>query len=343
MIGALKKFGKHSAIRMGGLDVFHRLMHRETLTVLMFHRVLPPEQQINCDADPEYTISTHQFQELLKGLARQYQFVSLADVLAAKAHQSPLPNYAMLLTFDDGWMDNFQFALPILANAKIPWVVFVATDPVLSEGPWWQEVILCAVRTGRFTYQDLWQRAASAEDEAITLGEPTLDLLLKYGRLQEDRRQEILAAITANSVVRSIERNMLDIASLRAMHSAGVDIGIHGASHLPLTGLRDPAHDLAVARDFLRSALSPNAVRSLSFPHGRYDLAVVRATRKLDIPLIFTSDAVINSCPDGWIETDVLGRIPIAGTDVSNLTGGVDALRWKPWLYLRPRASKLVD
>ena len=51
----------------------------------------------------------------------------------------PLPDMSCLVTFDDGWWDNFEHALPILRDRGVPAAVFVATDYIGSERCFWQE------------------------------------------------------------------------------------------------------------------------------------------------------------------------------------------------------------
>src|SRR5690349_18801012 len=100
---AFRQVAKALAARWGGFNLYHRLKGRETLTVLMFHRVLPEDKIKELNADPAYTISTAQMRALTGKLAKQYNFVAMRDVLAARARTKPLPNYALLVTFDDGW------------------------------------------------------------------------------------------------------------------------------------------------------------------------------------------------------------------------------------------------
>jgi peptidoglycan/xylan/chitin deacetylase (PgdA/CDA1 family) len=338
---AIRQVAKSIVIRLGGLNLYHRLMSRETLTVLMFHRVLPEEKIRQLEPDPAYTVSTTQMKAFIEQLAKRYNFVSMRDVLASRAHKKPLPSYALLVTFDDGWNDNYEYGQPTLAAAKVPWTVFVATNATSHGAEWWQETLLSAIRSGRATYDCLWQLAEPERPEAPckSANEPTLDLLLRYGGLSERRRNEILARFAPSNRSKETEPDMADLSTLRKLHEAGVDIGVHGASHLPLTGVEDPLGEIHEAQQFLTNAVSPDAARTMSFPHGRYNQDVVNAARSAGLSLMFTSDPLINACPGGWLETDLLGRIPISGAIVSSETRVLDPARWMPWLYLRGRGT----
>ena len=345
MKSAIRQTAKVLAARFGAFNLYHRLMSRETLTVLMFHRVLPEEKIRELRPDPAYTISTVQLKALVERLAPQYNFVAMHDVLAARARTKPLPNYALLITFDDGWNDNFVYAQPIFADAKLPWTVFVATNATSHASEWWQETLLAAIRSGQATYESLWQLAQPEPPggSAKPSGDPTLDLILRFARLDERRRDTLLARYAHANGVNKTEPDMADLSTLRKLHAAGVGIGVHGASHLPLTCVDDPAREIREARDFLSNEVSSDAAVTMSFPHGRYDRRVVNAGRAEGLSLMFTSDPVINACPGGWVGTDVIGRIPISGEIVASEARRLDPVRWMPWIYLRARIQLPVS
>ena len=75
---------------------------------------------------------------------------------------------------------------------------------------------------------------------------------------------------------------------------------------------------------------------ALSFPHGRYDAAALAAARDQGYGLIFTSDLAINPCPDGWLGSDMIGRIAVATADVAGPSGRLSPARLAAWMFLRP-------
>ena len=334
---ALRRIAKWAAVRSGLFDLYHRLKHRDVLTVLMFHRVLPDEFIGPSEADPEYTTALPLFEHFLARLARSYNFVGLQDVLASKRRERRLPLWPLLITFDDGWYDNYLYALPSLEKKKLPWVLFVASEAISSGGEWWQETLLSAVRSGRATYDAVWRLADGGQDSRNVLpsGDATLDLLLRFGALSSEHRAEVLEQFEASRANFGSAPDVINVMELRKMHDRGVSIGMHGAAHLPLTQISDPQSDILAARDLLSAALGNDAVNTLSFPHGRYDTRALHATRSAGIELMFTSDPVLNRCKDGFIDTDLLGRIPISSSLIADKSGALDGERWMPWLFLR--------
>jgi peptidoglycan/xylan/chitin deacetylase (PgdA/CDA1 family) len=100
-----------------------------TLRVLMYHKV-------NALAGNTVTVPPSLFDEQMSFLSEQgFAVVSLADVVAYYVHGVALPAPAVLITFDDGYRDNLEQALPILERYHFPAVVFVPLDFVGEDRP----------------------------------------------------------------------------------------------------------------------------------------------------------------------------------------------------------------
>lgn len=83
--------------------------------------------------------------------------VSAADVLAARKGEASLPPRALLITFDDGWKDNADFALPRLRKARLPALLFVVADVIGRRLPFFQEQLMAGWRLGRIDAERLLQ------------------------------------------------------------------------------------------------------------------------------------------------------------------------------------------
>jgi peptidoglycan/xylan/chitin deacetylase (PgdA/CDA1 family) len=337
----LKEVAKTAALYSGAFSLLHRLRNRECLTVLMFHRVLPEDLANRFCADPEYTMPPELLGSILDFCKRHHTPVGLEDVLASREGIRPLPPYPVLVTFDDGWRDNLDFAHPVLRAAGVPWVLFAATDAVASPAIWWQEVLEWALRSGRASYDELWA-AASGNGQTKATSARTLSRLLRFGALAADRRDEILkpyAAAMQEIYGSSIALSAEDLRLLRR-HSVG--IGAHGSSHMPLSLVDHAERDIAAAREWLTTNVDVTTEHSISFPHGRYDNRTARIARDAGYRLLFTSDPVLNPCPRGWLKSDIIGRIAIATANVVGANGNVKGERLAPWLFLRERSVLTV-
>jgi len=335
-----RSVAKKAAYQLGAMSAFHRARHRECLTVVMFHRVMPDKEQAQTAADPLYAVTPEFLSECVAFFKRNYAIVGLNDVLQSLKRVKPLPSRPLLITADDGWRDNADWALPVLRD--IPWTLFVATDAIQDPECWWQEVLLWALRSGRASFEDLWRRAeveSTATSESPT-SKDILSLVLRYANLTVVQRKRALSEFESELRHRFQKSHMLTVAEVASLRAAGVDIASHGASHLPLSRIDDPASDLRRAKEWLEPLSSHSA---MSFPHGRHNEKAVDAARRLGYEAIFTSDPLLNPCPRGWLESDLIGRIPLSTESAGNEQGGLAPERLAPWLYLRDRHSPSAD
>jgi len=333
----MRQLAKSLAIRSGGLGLYHRVKHREVLTVLMLHRVLPQALISAYGADEGYTISTKLLEDLIAFIAGHYNIVSLGDVVKSRNREAPLPSRPLMITFDDGWNDNAVFAAPILARMNVPWTLFVATGALETVPHWWQETLLAALRSGSADYEVLESAALRvARREFCELpDDQSLSILVLYGSLPPAERDNLIATHCGKSTNSQRPRDMASWETLIRLHDDGVAIGAHGNSHLPLTMVADPQHEISQSKLALESGLGTNACVTMSFPHGRYNAALVGTARKAGMELLFTSDTVLNNCPGGWLDTDIIGRISISTSDVADPSGALRPERLMPWLMLR--------
>jgi peptidoglycan/xylan/chitin deacetylase (PgdA/CDA1 family) len=316
--------------RLGLLAGFHRVVNRNTLTVVMFHRVLPAGGMAGSDSD--YTISGELFDQCLLFFRRHYAVIGLDQVVSALDGRTRLPMRSLLITFDDGWDDNLEFALPYLAAQALPALIFVSTDPLVEDSSWWwQEVLLAALRQGGASFETLWCALADNE-EAPRDPDRVLRLLLRYGACSSASRRVALAPFVANGAV----RHMLTPERLRLVAEAGISVGSHGAAHLPLTMIADPVADMERSRRVLADLLSSKADAVLSFPHGRYSPPVISAAFSAGFQALFTSDAILNMVKDGR-PARIMGRIEIPAHQISDQHGRLQTQRLATWLFLRSR------
>ncbi len=120
---------------------------RGVLTILTYHRVDDPAARP--DLMPSLISATPaSFAAQIAMVARQFDPVSLPDVLASLDDPASLPRRAVLVTFDDGYRDFATHAWPVLRAASVPATMFVATgaatDP--STAFWWDRLWVAVQR-----------------------------------------------------------------------------------------------------------------------------------------------------------------------------------------------------
>lgn len=99
--------------------------------ILLYHHVCPHDQiPLNQSALEgwKYNIDPHAFESQLISLSRRgYHFVSFDNYLNAMTVKHRQFSSMVTVTFDDGWLDNYTYAFPILKSLSIPATVFVVS------------------------------------------------------------------------------------------------------------------------------------------------------------------------------------------------------------------------
>jgi len=103
------------------------------LPILMYHRVAPT----GSSAMDRWRVTPQAFEEQLRYLRDAgYHSVTLEEWRVAMAAKQPLPGRAVLLTFDDGYLDFLTYAQPLLKQYGFSAIVFLVTDKVGQSNSW---------------------------------------------------------------------------------------------------------------------------------------------------------------------------------------------------------------
>lgn len=353
----LKDFARKCLYASGALDMYHRVRNADSLTVVMFHRTLRSSDTRWASCDPDYTLEEPLFLASLAFFQRHYHVVSLADVLRAHREGGGLPRRALLITFDDGWLDNVDYALPALQHRGLPGVMFVATDAVGARQPFYQERIIAAWRRGALAIEQLdntlvelggvrqggagQHGGTGHRDDGI---EGVRQLIAQLETMSPTQRNAVLAQ-HADALDDGVQ-HMIDLDDLARLRAGGIELGLHGKSHVPITRAEDPDVELAGARDAMAKmlgtadALASNACATMSFPHGAFDNAIAARARDAGYALLFTSIPVLNRV--GTKPSWLLGRTGYEAGTVVDRHG-----RFRPellaWYLFRRPIQRLAD
>jgi len=235
------------------------------------------------------------FEKHLDWVGRHFQFVSMQEACALLKAREPFPRPSALVTFDDGYQDVYQNAMPLLNRKGIPAAVFVVTRIVGTNKPQIHDELYRLISTA----QSRWRKPAEEFVALLsTLGiriQEELDLQSLFARdpfaltgklldlLCYSDIQGIVEAFDAAVPRRSPESEGLRTLSwqmLEEMRQRGFAIGSHTASHALLTNesMADVIRELKSSRLELEVRLD-DTVPYFAYPDGRFHSQVVRAVK----------------------------------------------------------------
>jgi len=341
----LKDFARKILYASGALSLYHRLRNRDSLTVVMFHRTLRKDDPRWPSCDPDYTLGEDLFERSIAFFKRHYRVVSLDQVLRARREGTGLPPYSLLITFDDGWLDNVDYALPALARAGLPAVMFVAADAVGARQPFWQERLVAALRLGKLSVDDLasaWVEQGGTRPARGGIA-GLREIIAQLEKTPSATRNELLARFA--DAMDDGHQHMVDVADLAKLRAGGVELGLHGKSHVAMTRAENLDAELGGARAAMAQMLdvpegiASTACATMSFPHGAFDPGIAERAREAGYELLFTSVPVLN--PVGERPSWLLGRTGYETDTIADAHGRFCPERLALYLF-RKQAQRLA-
>jgi peptidoglycan/xylan/chitin deacetylase (PgdA/CDA1 family) len=243
---------------------------RGRLSILAFHRVLSA-------ADPLFpdVLDAGRFDAICSWLATWFEVLPLDDAVQ-RLQAADLPARALAISFDDGYADNHDIALPILARHRLTATFFIATG-FLDGGRMWNDAVIEAVRRTPLAMLDLRGLFSGANDLAplpVTMVEQKRAAIgaiidrAKY--LPIDERDRVVAELARRAEVVLPRGAMLDSEQVRGLRRAGMQIGAHTVSHPILAKLPAEAAraEMAASKSFLEQLLGEK-VDLFAYPNGK--------------------------------------------------------------------------
>jgi len=241
---------------------------RARLSTLIFHRVLP-------EADPLFPgeVDAARFDALCRWVAGWFNVLPL-DEAVRRLRERSLPARALCITFDDGYADNHDVALPILLRHRLVSTFFIATG-FIDGGRMWNDTVIEAVRHCRAPSLDLSGLGVDGlavlpltDNAARRAAIDGILNLIKYRPIAE--RLQLAQRIAELAQVAPSDALMMAADQVRALRRAGMQIGAHTVSHPILATLPDDAAraEIGASKRWLEDLLRER-VTLFAYPNGR--------------------------------------------------------------------------
>lgn len=312
---------------------------RRGAIVFMLHRVLPPH---TVTYDSELVTSNDLFEPFVGWLAAEFDIVSLGEISQRLADRKPLKR-TCALTFDDGWLDNYTHAFPVLRKAKAPATIFLATGYIGSSRRLWQEKLWYLLNNR--SEQDIQRFAKHWCDDAriSVINKPECDFatwrawLLNLG---SDRAEDFVDTFEKTAGSSSIpgERTFMSWNEVKEMHGNGIEFGAHTVNHvfLPRAAREVVRAEIAESRNSIEREIA-TTVAGFAYPWG----AVTNSIRDCVEKLGFRYAAGVQSGVVGPNSNRYLLPRVFVGTSV--LRGGRGFSPAQTSLYVASRSVKHSD
>lgn len=286
----LAKNALKSPLQLGAsaLGPHHFSFGENKLWVLMYHRVLPANDSRFRAEEPGMIVTPETFRQHIKIIKNLFEVVSLTDWVDRRNAGKPLPTRACAITFDDGWLDNYQFALPILQQEQVLATLFAVAGMIGTSLQFWPNRVARLIGNNSvWQHQEAlgWLKQHGGQySVGFTDREKLGHIIARLKQLPDSELKEHLDAAEKQMGIASDNTPALvDWEQLRAMQNTGlVDIGSHTCNHFRLTESLPAAlveQEIVASRALLEKQLE-KPVPLFCYPNGDASPLAIRLVQQ---------------------------------------------------------------
>jgi peptidoglycan/xylan/chitin deacetylase (PgdA/CDA1 family) len=268
--------------RLGVLGLLERMTAaaRPGLIVLTYHRIAEADGDLFYD--PVISATPESFRAQVEWLRSRLRILSLPELIARIESGSPWREPAALVTFDDGYRDNFEVAVPILRDRDVPATFFLPTAFLEAPRlPWWDQVayVIKQTQVRRLMLErdpNGGSPPLSIDLETMPRSAAIMTIIRTFldGTIADEPwfldRLAARAEVTVNddALARALFTSWDQVRPITGA-APSLTIGSHGHTHHMLAGLDADAQrrELTESKRILESRLG-RAVEVLAYPYG---------------------------------------------------------------------------
>jgi peptidoglycan/xylan/chitin deacetylase (PgdA/CDA1 family) len=244
---------------------FHRVTDRDTGSPYLF------DEEV-VDASPA------EFERHIRTISKYFQPISVDQAIQA-TNGAPLPKNPILVTFDDGYRDNFEIALPILKRYGVRAVFFIATHYLSKRRTFWWDRVNFILKTSKrlrveLTYPKPMNIELGAASQRLRSIHSVLRVIKSHVGLDLERFIEHVAEAaevrwTEDLDTQVAEAMLMTWDQVRELRAQGMDVQSHTRTHRVLQTLdaSELRTELEGSRQDLEEQLGER-VSAISYPVG---------------------------------------------------------------------------
>lgn len=235
------------------------------------------------EGENSFAISRNVFREHLKYLTKRYSIIPLSEVVDYLKKNKSLPDNVAALTIDDGYVDAYEIAFPVLKEYGVPATIFVVTD-FLDKKDWvWTDKM-------RYVMSRIGEKEINLQvgDKRLLMNLNGSDSRFKSAarindilkRMNEDDKNKNLNQIASSFEIEIPDLPTKEFAPVSWQHAREMDknnvaVESHTVTHPILTNVDDAQlqTELTESRVRLKAELERDA-NIFCYPNGNYDARV---------------------------------------------------------------------
>lgn len=235
------------------------------LSILNYHRVHQCTDLINPNE-----VDAGRFDWQMELVSKNFNVFTVSEAVVL-LKESRLPERSLAITFDDGYADNVDVALPILEKYSLRATFFIAAG-YLDGGRMWNDTVIESVRNCSSDFLDLSKNKL----DRYPLGSWTqrhvacTSIIKKIKHLPQTERQNMVDWIASISNLNAHSELMMRSEQVMDLHRCGMEIGAHTITHPILAAIPDDQalHEIAQGKQVLEE-LTGDPIKVFAYPNGK--------------------------------------------------------------------------
>ena len=296
--GLILRFLNSVLFKIGAYDLSRKVIGSDCTVILRYHSVTDDPSKCADLINPGLSEQTDIF-DLQRGhIAKKYTCVSLDDI-GIFVKKGKFPKGTIAVTFDDGFYDNFEFALPVLKRYSIPATIYMTTRCLDDRELFWPSRTMylfsnttqSVFEDGAFLKRTIHLKSAGQRNEARLLVNQICECLsgAERSRWLDSLEKELQTTHSENK--RAI---MMRSYQVRELLNYGIIVGSHTMTHPNLCKMsdRDAWKELQTSKQELEE-LTGIEIKHFSYPNPfsqpHYDERVIGLVKKAGYETAVTS------------------------------------------------------
>lgn len=294
------------------------LSNKKIQIILMYHRVADELPKVK--HDPHMFVKSDTFKMHINEISKYFTIVTLDEMLSNAQNNQRL----CALTFDDGWLDNYEIAYPIMRKNKIPGTIFLPVNDIGTTQRFWFDHLFFLANSLSSTedqnaYISHFQTIIPAWNPKELSTASIQELTEKLKNFEAPVLYDIIdTAYTKVEIKPPSEKVLMDWKQIQEMVQNDISFGSHGLNHDILTALDSQSkkniviESLAILKDKVISSIP-----FFSYPNGNWDQETVDFLKRAGYHGAVTTKNGLCTSTDPFI----LNRIGVseASSNTSNL------------------------
>jgi len=266
---AFVSFTNH--LKLIDLYSFFKSNFNSYVAIICYHRIGNINDRWAID-----TTDISDFEKEMRFLSKTHKIFSLEKLAKIINEKKVLPKKGAVVTFDDGYKDNYTQAFPVLKRYNIPATVFLTTSYIGTGNLfWWDKLdyILSNTKQKRFDLGDFGDIYPPSDKNKLKKHD---EISIRFTKIPEDQKINLIDKLVEISDV-DIPKNLgkdiiMSWDEVKEMNEEGISFGAHTVTHPILTKipLEQAKNEIISSKKDIENRID-KPVTTFSYPNGLSD------------------------------------------------------------------------